>query len=151
VSSPARREQVIELLNCIPTKIFYYSRYPFSFSINLVYQPCDQTSDLDHPFRVYDTRTIGTAKDNPVALFGVANRKSPTPSIQRGGWVHTIFAHGLTENNMNEYVVLWELRKCKEPLQNIQLPSHTGTHCAFSQGGRNLVVTGNHHVSFLTL
>ena len=113
---------------------------------NLVYQ----TLDLDHPFRLYDAR----CPLSHIELFGVANRRPPT-SFQRGGWINTIFAHGLktdsTTHDANEYVVLWELRNCKEPLQTIQLPNHTGMHCAFGKGGRDLIVTGNNHISFFTL
>lgn len=62
-----------------------------------------------------------------------------------------IFAHGLTTLDKTEYVVLWELRNCKKPLQMIRLPNHRGTHCVFSKGGRELIVTGQHLISFLTV
>ena len=64
--------------------------------------------------------------------------------------MNSIFAHGWTTQDKKEYVVLWDLRNTGKPLQTIELPNHTGMHCAFYKEGRDLIVTGNYHISFFT-
>lgn len=106
-----------------------------------------QTSDLDHPFRLYDSRT---SLDQHTALFGAAQRTIPT-SFQRGGWVNKVFAYGWTIHDKEEYVVLWDLRNTENPLQTIELPNYRGMLCIFYKGGRDLIVTGSRHIPFFTL
>ena len=106
--------------------------------------------DHDTPFRVYDTRKINAAQDKPVVKFGLSPHKSPS-SFRKGAWINTTFAHGFTDPVTKvEQLLLWDLRKPSCPTQRLEL-GHAVTHCVFWKSGKEVVVTGGHHVSFLHL
>jgi hypothetical protein len=88
-------------------------------------------------------RQLQATQRKPLALVG-STETATNSQYQRGDWIKTFIAQPSCGNT----VKVWDMRNAQTAIFECEL-DHAVTHAIFTNGGRGIVATGKHFVTFL--